>query len=265
MPAIATTKVTVAVGVLLVLVVAWLLVKMRPVRNTVPRRAPLSDPLSLVINLKQNAVRMSRFADAYMRGDLATVPLVRVDAVDGQSVDLGTYVGADALERLDKMRATGVRERHQDLTPGAVGCYLSHVKAWRIIADSGAAYGFVFEDDADLPPRVAAKFEEVRAQIPGDSWDIVLLGYDGTGSPVNSSVLKMTTFLRLHAYVVSADAARRLISGMMMPVQEQVDWAISRRVRDGALEVYGAHPAFVGVAWQGTDIQSPLLPSADSE
>lgn len=212
--------------------------------------------LSIVINLPRNKDRLHRFLKAYHASDFTRVPIRRLVAIDGNDVDWSEYLDNEALEQLMTMQRTGYRKAHPDLTPGAVGCYLSHLQAWRRIAESGAPYGFVFEDDAKLPRTALRTFERALLGVPSE-WDIILLGYMGKGEPVTPDVKRMDGFLCLHAYAISAAAAKRLWKNMM-PIRQQVDWELNVRMRDEGLDVYGLSPILVYQDWQGTDIQAPL-------
>lgn len=217
-------------------------------------------PVSRVITLPRNADRLAGFLASYQASDLAGTEVRSLRAVDGQEVRCSDFLSPEALQRLEAMRRTGVRQAHPDLTPGGVGCYLSHMRAWQLIAESDAPYGFVFEDDAEIAPDTLARFTRAAAGL-GSDWDIILLGYEGDGVPAQPGVMRMTRFLRLHAYAVSARAARRLRDSML-PIRQQVDWEMSERMERGELRVYGLRPAAVGVKYQGTDIQVPLQSTA---
>lgn len=216
----------------------------------------LSLPLVLVINLAGNVDRWNSFCARYHASDFSHLAYSRLDAVDGQRVSWAKHVSADALEKLMVVQKTGLRQHHPDLTPGAVGCYLSHVKAWQQIADSGRSYGIVFEDDAAIPATAFQHLKNHMAHVPAD-WDIILLGYEGNGDRILSDVMRMHQFLRLHAYAITARAARTLCADIM-PIRQQIDWELNDHMKRGALQVYGMYPSLVKVAWQGTDIQIPL-------
>jgi glycosyl transferase family 25 len=210
----------------------------------------------LVINLAENVGRWNAFCDKYQSSDFARLAYSRLDAVDGKRINWAQHVSPEALEKLMVVQKTGLRQHHPDLTPGAVGCYLSHVKAWRRIAESGNAYGIVFEDDAAIPATAWRHFTTHKARVPSD-WDIILLGYEGDGDRLRSDVLRMHHFLRLHAYAITARAARALCE-TIMPIRQQIDWELNDYMKQGTLQVYGVYPSLVKVAWQGTDIQTPL-------
>jgi glycosyl transferase family 25 len=181
---------------------------------------------------------------------------MRLSGVDGNDVDWSTYLSPDALEKLMTVQRTGFRADHPDLTAGAVGCYLSHLQAWQHIASSGGQTGLVFEDDADIPSDALSKTVDLMRKVPAD-WDIVLLGYEGGGSFVASGVVRVPRFLRTHAYVIKTACAKRL-GTEMLPIRKQLDWQLSDMIRDKKLNVYGALPKLVDVAYQGTDIQVPI-------
>lgn len=222
------------------------------------RPALLWDPMVVVINLENNRQRLAAFMQRYMASDLASVRVHRVDAVDGREGDWSSYLSPEALEQLMSVQKTGFRTSHPDLTPGAVGCYLSHMQAWGHVAASGKPFGLVFEDDAAIPPDVLDHF--TTAAPPSPNWDIVLLGYEGDGQAAGPGLLKMSRFLRLHAYAITAEAASRLCASAL-PIRQQVDWEVSAHIAKG-LRVFGLSPSRVKVAWQGTNIQTPLKPGA---
>ena len=57
-----------------------------------------------------------------------------------------------AVKGKDWMESTGIKPfstiLHKYLSPGEVGCYLSHKKAWKEIMNSSKKFGVVLEDDA---------------------------------------------------------------------------------------------------------------------
>lgn len=233
--------------------VLGLLAWSRPPSPPPPATAP---PFSLVVSLGGD--RLERFGAAYAAGDLAGVPLERLEAVDGRAIrSFGGLVERGAAARLEALARTGTRAEHRDLTPGAVGCYLSHLRAWRRVAGSGAPYAFVFEDDADIPGDTLARFERALAQVGGRPWDVLLLGCDGEGESAGPDLTRITRFLRLHAYAITPSAARRLC-GEVLPIRQQVDWELSQRAGAGQLDVYAVKPSVVGVTWQGSTVQVPL-------
>lgn len=216
--------------------------------------------LALVINLDRNKARLDLFANRYDTSDLARVPLYRVRAVDGRQEDWSRSLSSEALERLMTVQKTGFRSEHPELTPGAVGCYLSHMHAWSTVINAGVPYALVFEDDAAIPEDAHRKFQTALKSAPPD-WDIILLGYAGRGTLISPVLSELQGFLLLHAYAISAKAARSLCA-TMLPITRQIDWELSYRIHTHGLRVYGLHPSLIKQHWQGTDIQIPLKPKS---
>lgn len=124
-----------------------------------------------------------------------------------------------------------------DLTPGAVGCLLSHLSLWTQLAESrDDELLFIIEDDVvwnDEVPRLGldALVDQVNAlPVP---WDILLLG--GTPihyGPAGPSSVQIHFFWETHAYIVRKSAAVRLIQ-CALPVHQPVDWVMSQAAQQG--------------------------------
>lgn len=213
---------------------------------------------AFVISLPHDRARLREFRRLYDSSDFAGVPLTVVEGVDGRRVKFEDFVASDAMKKLKKMVATGFRQDHPDLTPGAVGCYLSHMRVWEKVARCGHPYAFVFEDDAILDPHALEKFNRAVSRLP-NGWDVVLLGHLTRGVEYCEGVLEVDEFWLLHAYAITPRAAQYL-AGSMLPVEKQVDWAVSDMIHKIDLQVFALEPK---LAMQNhtfrTNIQSPLL------
>ena len=126
--------------VVLVLAVAALALVLRPCARAERFEAPPSDAPSdaraYVINLDRNPERLATFRGRYAASGLPH-PLERFPALDGRALDYDAVVHPAARAELDEVLATGRRRRHEQLTPGAVGCYHSHLACWRAAAARG--------------------------------------------------------------------------------------------------------------------------------
>ncbi|GAB5447851.1 glycosyltransferase family 25 protein [Gymnodinialimonas sp.] len=119
---------------------------------------------SYVINLADNTARME---NARAQLDAAGLPFRRIDAVNGWQLP------SDEIARVYDAEANAKRARH-DLVPAEIGCYLSHIDAWRAIASGDAAGGFIFEDDFEADTSLAATLQALT-QDGGSDWDMVKL------------------------------------------------------------------------------------------
>lgn len=117
-----------------------------------------------VINLADNTARMENAA-AILNGQ--DIPFSRLDAVNGWALS------EEEIDRVYDAEANARKGRHP-LVRAEIGCYLSHIEAWRKIAEEEAAGGFVFEDDFTASDDLA----EVMGALSDDGsaeWDMVKL------------------------------------------------------------------------------------------
>lgn len=131
-------------------------------------RALLPDPFSrhfdgiVVIHLARAIQRRKRFEQTFRETGIRGYRVL--PAVDGSTLDL------------DGMRARGelTDANGRDLTPGEVGCALSHRMAWQLMLDAGIRRMLICEDDIQF--RVGARWwlRKHMAAMPAD-WDIIHL------------------------------------------------------------------------------------------
>jgi glycosyl transferase family 25 len=108
------------------------------------------------------------------------------------------------------------------LTPGLVGCALSHRKAYRLILAAGQPFGLVLEDDAVVPEELPALLERLPSLL--GSAEIALLHYRSTRpgrlgdgpslardlrlrEPLDTKWLNATT-----GYVIGREACQRMLN-----------------------------------------------------
>lgn len=217
-----------------------------------------------VINLHHRADRM-RHMRAQLR-DAQITDVRRVEAVQGDQLKLAflrRILSPSAYE--DVMRArgpSGFRTDHAQLTPGAVGCYLSHIDTWkRVVRDLPREddYACIFEDDINLPRDFVARADAFMRHVPTD-WDLVLFGYLSTDPDSHATNVKyrpLPSFLCTHAYAIRKRTARALLARHdLFPMTQQIDWYLSAL----GLRVYGPPQPFVFQQNHifGTDIQKPV-------
>lgn len=114
----------------------------------------------LVINRAVDTDRLNAFRQSAGR---ARIEPVRIDALDAHQPDFPFQDHADLL-----------RDRFWDsdrIKPGAIGCFLSHRRAWRHVVDSGRTMALICEDDAEFTAEflVAPERLETIAQATPDA------------------------------------------------------------------------------------------------
>ncbi len=118
---------------------------------------------SYLINLDKNKARLENSARQL---DAENIAFTRIDAVNGWAMD------EKQIENVYDARAARQRYKYQLIKP-EIGCYLSHMEAWRIIAESGENGGFVFEDDFEIVSPLSPILEQLSDA--DQDWDIVKL------------------------------------------------------------------------------------------
>lgn len=125
------------------------------------------------------------------------VPVTVVEAVDGRTLDLSALDTA--------------------LTTGEVGCFLSHLKALRTVADGPADWALVLEDDARLQVPLST-VQGLLAEVPKDV-DMVCLGANYLPPPAQMRRLSphLAEFVNYslcgaHAMMVSRRGAQAVLA-----------------------------------------------------
>jgi len=192
---------------------------------------------SYVISLKRSTQRRERALAEQRRLGL---PFEFVDAVDGCGRDgdfLEEGYDAEAARRLRN------RYRTRGLSPSAQACALSHLSAYRRIADADEAVGLVCEDDAAFLCKGDLITELVGAMPAG--WGVLYLYHRGDIRPAGFPLKSLVSFLSVPggavAYLVTRAAARTLLE-LADPLRLASDALLGRAVFTGLLDGYGVFP-----------------------
>lgn len=116
-----------------------------------------------LINLDKDRTRLEAATAELAR---AGVSWTRIPAVNGRALP------PERIAKVYDTRANRARARHP-LTPPEIGCYLSHIAAWRAIARSDAPGGIVLEDDFRVTGDLSDAIRAISRD--GGTWDIVKL------------------------------------------------------------------------------------------
>ncbi|MDE0407754.1 MAG: glycosyltransferase family 25 protein, partial [Alphaproteobacteria bacterium] len=103
---------------------------------------------------------------AAMRKELADFEFEFFDAIDGNEIDECRYRHRLQAEWWRIMRG-------RILSPGEIGCFLSHYALWERLVETGTPHAIVLEDDARLEDGFPVVVEEILKS--GVEWDVVHL------------------------------------------------------------------------------------------
>jgi len=213
-----------------------------------------------LINLDRNMKRLQLFLKQYQSSDLHFKTIQRVPAVDGKNLDITQYLSDRAFKEIKNIETTGYRTKHYQLTRGAVGCYLSHLKTYKQIADSDKAFGLIFEDDVNIAPDFYVKLNKILKKVP-NNWDILLLGCHCLKCKRHEVHSHVRKFILLHCYLVKKSAAKELFDMLnKKPIEQQIDSELSDiLINSDKFTMYCVNDA---IAWQNntfaTEIQIPV-------
>ena len=90
------------------------------------------------------------------------------DAVDGRELDPSNY--------RHRLQADWWRVmRGRQMSPGMIGCFLSHYALWERLVETGTPYAIVLEDDVRLDDDFTAVVEKIMRNAAATKWDAILL------------------------------------------------------------------------------------------
>jgi glycosyl transferase family 25 len=116
--------------------------------------------LSMARSVKRRAVVMKQASDLGL-SNAEVIP-----AVDGRTLDLDLMRSQGTLHRGNHLKC--------DLTAGEVGCYLSHVSAWKTLLERKLETALICEDDIVWRPDANTIVDHFMAEVPAD-WDVIYL------------------------------------------------------------------------------------------
>lgn len=132
---------------------------------------------------------------------------------------------------------------HNEIGAGTIGCYLSHINAWKEFLASSNSYALIFEDDVEFEPQKLRKLINLLLEN-GNEWDIVNIDVNrhGFAKPVKqlSRLFRLVKFrtrvANASCYLINRKSAIELIKRALpisMPVDHYImrPWEFSIRIR----------------------------------
>lgn len=222
----------------LVIIIALILIMAPQKKSMIGEPSDFFDE-AYFINLKDHTKRLKNFKNRSKSANLGNI--VRFDAVDtrdGKYEDYKDYINENTLKRLRTTVNKGIRKSHEDLQPGAVGCYLSHLFLYEKALKLGKKVIFVMEDDVDFVADFAKNFKECMKMVP-DDFDILLLGWYNQGPTrvFNKFWVKVSRFFQTHAYIITKKGMEKVLRFTNNSIRMQIDALLSRFSHK--LNIYG--------------------------
>jgi glycosyl transferase family 25 len=199
---------------------------------------PAVTPPVFLINLDRSPERLQRCEQVLQAMGVAWE---RVSGVDGGTLSAGE------LARLNPHPPAHSRW-YRALTPGEIGCFLSHLKCWRLIAERRLACALILEDDFAPEDSVTPQRLDILA-ASAPAWDVLKLTRLGEGSRLVATLddgIELRTRGRgpvdCTGYMVSLAGARKLVvqrEHLYRPVDFELKHYWERDLR-----VYSSRPNF---------------------
>ena len=194
--------------------------------------------LVTLINLDRSEQRRHQ-----MERRLADIGLAytRLSAVDGKArwADLSPSVDVDAFQR----------NVGRDVMQGEIGCYHSHLHAWRGLLESDCHTLLVLEDDVVFGDDFLQALQKALAHR--DRWDMLNFNNIRAKQPVRQAQLGpyslnayMGPLTGMGAYLITRDTAQRLIPGMLpitLPIDLELDRVHRHHIRRYGMEPFPSH------------------------
>lgn len=92
-----------------------------------------------IINLKRDTERLQFMQEQMQR---LGIDYRVIEAVDGR--------GLAVDEKAPYSKSIALRDFGRELTPGEIGCALTHIKIWKLILDEGIEEALILEDDVHI-------------------------------------------------------------------------------------------------------------------
>lgn len=179
--------------------------------------------------------------------------LKRFSAVDGKNItteDINKLVHPSFSECIFQKKRT----YHEQLSIGAVGCYLSHIKLWEVAAKENKTL-LILEDDVKFAIDFTTRIKSLVQEIPKD-FDAVFFHSCLKKSPlekVSPHILRPHIFYTTDCYMISPIGAKKMLQ-YALPMRYQLDSYIS--VLTPVFDIYVIKPDLTQQSLLGTDAQT---------
>lgn len=180
------------------------------------------------------SIRPERFIACCERCGFSKENIVKIDSVDGKTLDLKELIANGQVQNLSDPAIPA-------LTRGQVGCFMSHRNAWKYIVDHKLDSALIVEDDIDFDGLFLENFKkkyeqkwidlEITLKANNYKWDLLYLGRN---EKVAMNLRRFSHDITipglswgLFSYVVKKRAAQFLFDLSKNQITEAVDTWVS--------------------------------------
>jgi len=200
---------------------------------------------TFVVSLKRSVERRERFEREAQKIGLTDWSFF--DAFDGKKMGLGTSTGTSR-------RTTAYPS---PMSPGEIGCYLSHVALWRACDLAGLSQVTIFEDDVTFDSDYFKKLETFNSVIRQSGKNIVAthFGTSAKGMPDEVQPIRGEKFIEhrggthcTFAYMLTRPAITWIVNH---PDIDKMLWPVDGFTHElqKAFPIYGPLEPFVHQDW----------------
>lgn len=209
---------------------------------------------SYLINLPRRGDRLADFKSFFDASDISKNGLVIIEAVDGADFE---QIEAYSPKSTRDIMLSGKRSNEEDLTPGMIGCYLSHYKTYEEFLKTDKTHAFIFEDDGEVHPEIIKNLPA----FPPD-WDIISLGILNCMEcpDIDVNYTRPNKFWGTAGYIISRQGATKMINNRESKISMQIDGFIGKLTKEGKINGYSVKNKLVNVnyAKNKSDVQMNL-------
>lgn len=214
------------------------------------------------INLEKDKNRYEKMLSSYYLSDMKHIQLERYSAIQGANMSIDKWLSPSAKNDFYTVQKNGYRTHHYQLTPGGVGCFLSHYYlAKQLLEDSSVDNYLILEDDIQLLPNARSIMTHALKSAPAD-WDLITFyTHRAQGKPVGKQFKRVDGFWGMCTYLLHKRGAQKIIDEVEQNlIDGQIDAYLSRMSQQNKINLY-AHLNHMSVnVGRDTNIQNKLVP-----
>ena len=186
-----------------------------------------------VVNMPEREVRWLRTKDmVYQVPSFKRATVTRIEAVVGRELDLAQLYETSVITEyayrslISTRNVTGIY-----LTPGGLGCFLSHVTIWKKTIELNQPM-IVFEDDVYFVDKFDEKFQQILNELPSDFGLFYFADFVKSRNTRGFSFSQSLDRINgeqwgTYAYMISPETAKLLYQNVF-PIENQVDSFMTR-------------------------------------